>query len=232
MEPDRYLICNADDFGVSTGVNRGIVECHRRGIVTSASLMVGRAGTAEAAEMARRHPALSVGLHWDGGGEGLPQVDLDDLAAIRDEFQRQLDRFQHLLGRPPTHIDSESHAHRSEALFSLFQELSEPLGVPLRGDGRVRFEGGFYGQWVPGVTDLRHVSVRALRRMLREDVGPGWTEFSCHPGYRSPDHSSPYWGEREAEVRTLTDRRVRAALDELGIRLASYADYLAAVTTL
>jgi predicted glycoside hydrolase/deacetylase ChbG (UPF0249 family) len=227
MALPRYLICNADDFGVSTGVNHGIIECHRHGLVTSASLMVARPGTAEAVDLAREHPALSVGLHWDGGGEGQPEIDLDDPAAVRDEFQSQLDRFQLLLGRPPTHVDSESHAHRSDALFPLFQELTEPLGVPLRGDGRVRFEGGFYGQWVPGVTDLRHVSVRALRRMLREEVGPGWTEFSCHPGYCTPDHWSPYWSEREAEVRTLTDPRVRAAVDELGICLASYADFLA-----
>jgi predicted glycoside hydrolase/deacetylase ChbG (UPF0249 family) len=68
-----------------------------------------------------------------------------------------------------------------------------------------------------------------LQQMLREEVPLGWTEFSCHPGYPSPDFTSVYLAEREAEVRTLTDRRIRQTVAELGIRLASYADYLAAV---
>ena len=57
------LIVNADDFGRSRGVNRGIVETHERGIVTSTSLMVFRPGAREAATYARAHPGLSTGLH-------------------------------------------------------------------------------------------------------------------------------------------------------------------------
>src|SRR5260370_3831130 len=63
----RYLIVNADDFGQSPGVNRGIIEAHERGIVTSASLMVRWPAAAEAAAYARLHPRLSVGLHLDFG---------------------------------------------------------------------------------------------------------------------------------------------------------------------
>jgi predicted glycoside hydrolase/deacetylase ChbG (UPF0249 family) len=110
----------------------------------------------------------------------------------------------------------------------VFQELVEPLGVPLRDDGKVGFVGGFYAQWEWGVTELEYVSVPFLQRMLREEVPPGWTEFSCHPGYRSPDYEAMYLVEREAEVRTLTDPAIRATIDELGIRLASYADYVGA----
>ena len=43
----KYLVVNADDFGVCAGVNRGIVEAHRRGIVSSASLMVEMPGSEE-----------------------------------------------------------------------------------------------------------------------------------------------------------------------------------------
>jgi predicted glycoside hydrolase/deacetylase ChbG (UPF0249 family) len=79
------------------------------------------------------------------------------------------------------------------------------------------------------VTNLEYVSVRFLQQLLREEVPPGWTELSCHPGYRSPDYTSVYLAEREAEVRTLTDPRIRQTIEELGIRLASYADYRLAV---
>lgn len=222
----KYLIVNADDFGVSTGVNRGILECHRRGIVTSASLMVNRPAAQEAISISRDCPALSIGLHWDPGKEG-EEIDTDDPRVVRDEFHRQVDTFYLLLGRMPTHIDSEMHVHREEHLMPLFSELAEPLGLPLREDGKVCFVGGFYAQWEYMVTNMEYVSVAFLQSMLREEIKEGWTEFSCHPGYVSLDHTSIYLAEREAEVRTLTDPRVRQTIEELGIRLVSYADYLA-----
>jgi predicted glycoside hydrolase/deacetylase ChbG (UPF0249 family) len=226
MKPvEKYLIVNADDFGVSAGVNRGILECHTNGVVTSTSLMVTGQAVREAVAMSRDHPALAVGLHWDVWGEDEREFDLDDRAAVRDEFRRQLDEFHRLLGRDPTHVDSHRHAHREEHLMPLFRELVAPLGVPLRDDGRVRFVGGFYAQWEWMVTNLAYVSVPFLQRMLREEVLPGWTEISCHPGYVTPDFVSVYHSEREAEVRTLTDPRVRQTLAELGIRLAPYGDY-------
>jgi len=218
----RNLVVNADDLGASEGVNRGIVESHVNGIVTSASLMVTGAAAAEAVALAREHPGLGVGLHWDVWGEDEREFDLGDHGAVRDEFSRQLDRFHQLMGRAPTHVDSHRHAHREPGVMDLFLELVEPLGVPLRGDGRVRFVGGFYAQWEWKVTNLEYVSVPFLQRMLRDEVPDGWTELSCHPGYRSPGYSAVYLAEREEEVRTLTDSRVRATVEEQGIRLRSF----------
>lgn len=59
----RYLIINADDFGISNRTNAGIIRCHEEGILTSTSLMVRRAPAREAADYARRNSKLSVGLH-------------------------------------------------------------------------------------------------------------------------------------------------------------------------
>jgi predicted glycoside hydrolase/deacetylase ChbG (UPF0249 family) len=221
----KYLIINADDFGASTGVNRGILECHTRGVVTSTSLMVTGRAVLEAVAMSRDYPALAVGLHWDVCGEDEREFDTGDLAAVRDEFHRQLDEFYRLLGRMPTHVDSHRHVHREEHLMPVFRQLVAPLGVPLREDGRVNFVGGFYAQWEWKVTRLEYVSVPFLMRMLREEVPLGWTEFSCHPGYASADYASVYLTEREAEVRTLTDPRIRQTIEDLGIRLVSYPDY-------
>ena len=222
---DRHLIVNADDFGASEGVNRGILDCHTGGIVTSTSLMVTGRAVTEAVAMSRDHPELAIGLHWDVWGEDEREFDTTDVAAVRDEFARQLDEFHRLMGRTPTHVDSHRHAHREEQLMPVFEELVAPLGVPLRGGDAVRFVGGFYAQWEWKVTNLDYVSVPFLQRMIREEVPPGWTEFSCHPGYVSPDYSAVYLAEREAEVRTLTDPRVRDTIAEEGIALVSYADY-------
>ena len=61
----RYLIVNGDDFGMSPPVSRGIIEAHRRGILTSTSLMVNRPAAEEAAALAREAPRLGVGLHLE-----------------------------------------------------------------------------------------------------------------------------------------------------------------------
>ena len=63
----RAVIVNADDFGQSAGITRGIIAAHERGIVTSASLMVRWPAAAAAAAYARAHHRLSVGLHVDLG---------------------------------------------------------------------------------------------------------------------------------------------------------------------
>jgi chitin disaccharide deacetylase len=208
------LIVNADDFGASEGVNRGILECHVDGVVTSASLMVEGSAAREAAEAARNHPRLSVGLHFVANG--------DDVARA---LARQLASFERLVGGPPTHVDSHHHFHRDDDVFPQFCALLEPLGVPVRGDGRVAWIGGFYAQWQPGVTNLEYVSVGSFERLLKEEVRAGWTELACHPGYRSAGFQSSYLVEREAEVRTLTDARVQEMISELDIQLANYADF-------
>lgn len=222
----RWLIVNADDFGASEGINRGIVEAHTRGVLTSTSLMVTGAATEAAVDLAKGHPELGLGLHWDLDGEQAePGIDLEDVGAVRAELARQLDVFLDLVGSPPTHFDTHHHVHRLPQVGAVVEELAGPFGVPLRQDGRVAFVGGFYGQWEWEVTDLSHVSVDFLIWILRNEVGEGWTEVSCHPGYVTPDFASVYLTEREAELRTLTDRRVAEEIEALGIRLASYRDF-------
>ena len=221
---ERVLVVNADDFGASDGINRGIVEAHERGIVTSASLMVMAPATAAAVALAREHPALGLGLHWALDAEDFDDgVDLGDAAAVRAELARQLDAFQSLVGRAPDHVDSHHHVHRHPDVGPIARELAAPLGVPLREEGDVAYVGGFYAQWEWKVTDLHHVSPEFLIWIVRNEVGEGWTELACHPGYVTPDFDSVYLAEREAELATLTDPKVRGEIEALGIRLASFA---------
>jgi chitin disaccharide deacetylase len=223
MSTPRRLIINADDFGQTSGITRGIVECHTRGVVTSTSFMVTGRAVEEAVELAREHPALAIGLHFDVWGEDEREFDTHDLMATRAEFDRQLDRFVLLLGRLPTHIDSHRHAHRESHLFPHFQEWCHRTGVPVRGDGRVNFVGGFYAQWEWKVTNLDYVGVPFLQRMIREEVPQGVTEISCHPGYITPEYTGVYALEREAEIATLVDPRIRETIEGQQIELISYA---------
>jgi predicted glycoside hydrolase/deacetylase ChbG (UPF0249 family) len=179
----------------------------------------------EAAAISADHPSLSIGLHWDVFGEDERTFDLDDLGAVHDEFQRQLGRFHEIFGRAPTHVDSHRHAHRAPQVMPVFEELVAPLGVPLRHAGPVRYVGHFYGQWKWLETDLERIGVPYLQQVLRDEIKDGWNELACHPGYVTSDFSSIYKAEREVEVQSLTDPRIKETIDELGIRLASFADY-------
>src|SRR5688500_14144331 len=166
VDQGRYCIVNVDDFGLSNGVNRGIVEAHRAGIITSASLMVNCRASEAAAALACDHPRLSVGLHVNMTNEGdRPIIDLDDVTAANDELWRQAEAFHELMGKPPTHLDSHHHVHRRRALTAMFHELAVQLGVPLRDHSGVRFCGTFYAQW-DDETHPEQVTVESLTKML------------------------------------------------------------------
>ena len=217
--PAKLLVVTADDFGISRGVNRGIVQAHREGILTSTSLMVQRPAAVEAAALARECPALSVGLHLelDSGASDLPTA-----------LDRQLDRFTELVGAPPTHLDSHHDVHRDPRVQPYVRAWARRLGVPLRGYSLVRHLPKFYGQW-GGETHLEQISVEGLLRLLDAELGHGVTELTCHAGYVDAGLASSYTVEREAEVRTLCDPCVRPALAERGIRLAGFRDLTALV---
>lgn len=224
MSTGRYVIFNADDFGYSHGINRGIVEGHDRGVVTSATLVVNGRATEEAVLLAHARPALAVGLHVNFTDEAQRLIDLDDPDACRVELRRQYLCFRELMGGKPTHLDSHQHVHRHPMRRRLFEELADEEGLQLRDRAPVVFKGGFYGQWTYGVFEPERVSFEALERILRHEIGDGIYEMSCHPGYHDPALEAVYHHEREHELRTLLDPRLRPLLDELGIELVSYHD--------
>jgi chitin disaccharide deacetylase len=226
----RRLIVNADDLGLSAGVNAGIAEAHERGIVTSASLMVRQPAAREAATYAERHPSLAVGLHIDIGqwdfesGEwrvAYQRCSPEDEAAVEMECRAQLEAFRTLLDRDPTHLDSHQHTHVTEPVASVAEALAAELGVPLRARG-IRYEGGFYGQSGKGEPWPQGITVEHLIELI-ESLPDGWTELGCHPG-RGVGAESSYGPERERELHTLCDPRIRAAIRDQGVELRSFAE--------
>ncbi|HEX2111608.1 MAG TPA: ChbG/HpnK family deacetylase [Gaiellaceae bacterium] len=217
----KYLIVNADDLGLTSGVNRGIMEAHRDGILTSASLMVEGRGSEEAADLATATPRLSVGLHFILDGEG--RCFLRDPAAAALEIRRQFDRFQTLLGRLPTHLDTHHHVHREPGLLQPLLALADEHGLPLREHSRIRHVPEFYGRW----DDASHpekISVEGLARILENEIGEGVSELGCHPGYIDDDLRSTYGRERELELATLTSPRLSNVLAAHGIELVNFSE--------
>jgi predicted glycoside hydrolase/deacetylase ChbG (UPF0249 family) len=223
-KPIRYLIVNADDFGYSQGINRGVARAHDEGIVTSATLVVNGRAVDDAVAVARARPKLSVGLHVNFTNEGDRLVEFDDPLTCRTEIRRQFDLFREKMGRLPTHIDSHQHVHRDRRRRPFFRELAREHGVPLRDCSPVLFKGGFYAQWQYGVTDPSKVSYEALTRILGNELDGGFYELAVHPGYFDPGVEMVYHRDRELEVETLCDPRLRGFLEQQGITLVGFGD--------
>jgi chitin disaccharide deacetylase len=220
----KYLIVTGDDFGASQGINRGIIEAHRQGILTSTSLFVTLPWSEEAAHLARAVPDLSVGLHvhFHSGGRA-PTLERPDADSWRVELHRQCRRFEELMGRPPTHLDSHHNVHRDPRLLPPFLGAARQYGVPLREHSPVRYLSKFYGQW-GGQTHPEQISVASLLHMLKTDIQEGVTELSCHPGYVDADYPSTYSIERATELQTLCAPSIRTVLAEQQIQLIAFRD--------
>lgn len=151
----RSLIVSADDFGMSPGVNHGIIRAHREGILTDASLMVNGQAFDEAVELARANPTLSVGLHLMlvQGRATLPAADVPLLAdargmlsmhpirsgmrffftpGIRRQLEReivaQLDRFR-ATGLPLSHVDGHLTIHMHPTVVEILTERAAEYGI-------------------------------------------------------------------------------------------------------
>jgi hopanoid biosynthesis associated protein HpnK len=147
----KNLIVNADDFGWTEGVNRGIVETFRNGIVTSTSLLANGAAFADALEKASSAPGLGVGVHLNLS-DGAPVADresvtslLNDegefaggpeslllrrarrgllLGEVEREWEAQIEKVRDA-GIEPTHLDGHKHVHMLPGLFEIALKLAK-----------------------------------------------------------------------------------------------------------
>jgi predicted glycoside hydrolase/deacetylase ChbG (UPF0249 family) len=133
----RRLVVNADDFGFTRDVNRGIIEAHRNGILTSTTLMATGAAFDDAVGLARENPALDIGVHLVLVGEPpfpitLPQLMRAILLGrirIYDELRAQVRRILDA-GLEPTHLDTHKHTHLLPPVLDAVARLSEEYKIP------------------------------------------------------------------------------------------------------
>jgi predicted glycoside hydrolase/deacetylase ChbG (UPF0249 family) len=158
----KRLIVNADDFGWSRGVNRGILQAHTQGILTSTTLLVNFPAMEDALSLSADHPKLGIGLHFNIV-HGPPLSPPDRIPSLLDrsgyfagsasmfrrlmsrqvstkhvqlEFEAQLTRFREFAGNP-THIDSHKHMHLFGSVRDAIAASSRDLaGTPIRSTQR------------------------------------------------------------------------------------------------
>ena len=204
--PVSRLIVNADDFGLTSGVNRTILELHGSGVLTSATLMARAAASAEAIAMARATPSLGVGCHvvLVDGDPVLPPHEIPTLvdnrtgrchatprafverllagrilaAEIEAETAAQLSLLQ-AEGLALTHIDTHKHIH-------MFPAVLRPVLRAATGVGIRRIRNPFEPEWsrnaTPGAPWLRRSQVHVLR-LLR----PAFDRIVATAGFAATD---------------------------------------------
>ncbi|HSN14077.1 MAG TPA: ChbG/HpnK family deacetylase [Anaeromyxobacteraceae bacterium] len=216
----KLLVVNADDLGYDPAIDRGILEAHRDGIVTSTSAMVD--GPFAAASIRAAPGSLGVGLHAvidPAAGE----------AAAEAELERQIALFEALRGAAPTHVDTHKHAHASPAVLAAVARVARGRRLPVRAiDASMRASLGAAGVTTAdaflGDAHLRPAWTAGALLVALGGIEDGVTELMAHPGHVASHARTSFSAEREIELAALCDPRAREAIRLAGIRLCTWAD--------
>lgn len=193
----KSLIVNADDFGWTDGVNKGIADAHRNGIVTSTSLLANSGAFEPAVAIAHSTPDLGVGVHLNLS-DGPSTAPVDRVASLVDrsgnftsgperlllrrarqdlvleevelEWDSQIQKVART-GISPTHLDGHKHVHMLPGLFEIAVKLAKRHGI---GAIRVSHEASFLraamaeGELHPAVVLKQGVQARGLKFLARD----------------------------------------------------------------
>jgi predicted glycoside hydrolase/deacetylase ChbG (UPF0249 family) len=153
---NRLLIVNADDYGLTPAVSRGILRAHREGIVTSTSVLTLAPGFREAGAWLTQTPSLGIGVHLAAVGEDAPLSPASQIRSLVDpagrlpaswkqfllralagrirtaelerEFAAQIARVVEL-GVPVTHLDTHQHLHLWPSVREVVISLAARFGI-------------------------------------------------------------------------------------------------------
>lgn len=201
----KYLIVNADDFGYSYSVNKGIIEAHTRGVVTSTSVMVDAIAADDAKNLVQ-FPKLSIGLHFE----------VQAVSNVSTELERQIKRFISIVGRSPDHIDTHKRHTTDDDIKFILKNYATARDIPVR-----IFSAKHIGSF--GINSIDS-SIKQLKRSI-DEVTEGYNELMTHVGY-SDDYlrdKSSYSTQRECELKSICSDEIKLYIDTKGIILANWS---------
>lgn len=235
----RVLIINADDLGIDPAIDRGILQTLREGVVSSATLMV---NMPHAQAAAREASGLSLGLHlnlcrgaplWPdfpkellGADGNFTEARAASLPAdvVEAETRAQLARFTELTGHVATHVDVHRHLHLHAEVLEGLARVAAEAKLPVRSVDSImrhtlKTKGVATNTHFLGDTGAEpYWTLDRLEAELVTLPTEGVIELMCHPGHRPETLKSSYAAQREVELATFLNPRVREVLERTGIK--------------
>lgn len=217
------LIVNSDDYGLTPGVNYGIIEGLKKGILRSTTAMMNMPAIEMAADLAKVNPDLGVGIHLvltagapllkthktlvDEKGQFLKnsvllnaKVDLEEVYA---EYVAQMEKYIQLFGHKPTHIDGHHHTHVLPQTVEATKRLAKTYDIDYvrHVSQGVEFVSDFYAA---------ETTVEDLIRKLEAHKDKAVVELMCHVAFVDVDlmQCSTYNGVRVQELASILSPKV------------------------
>lgn len=242
----KYLIINADDFGLTHHINAGIFKAWKLKAITQATLMIKREAAREAVHFALENPGLTVGLHIDLDEvleckKGMPnRFSVARLSALLktpgklnqviDKIEEQIALFKKT-GLPLSHIDGHHHLHALPVLFPSIVEMMIKYGIrTVRVSRRydlvkypaIEWDENYYVKMLTLLKknnlSMAHHFETALNIETPASLSQGVTELMTHPG------ESEDW--RKSELDLLASEEWTTQLGKNKITLISYNDVI------
>ena len=235
------LIVNSDDFGLTPGVNRGIIDALKRGLLRSTTAMMNMPAIEMAAGLAKENPELGVGIHLvltagrplldthktivDEKGNFLKNAVLTkktdvDVEEVYAEYVAQMEKYIKLFGHKPTHIDGHHHTHALPQTIEATRRLAKAYDIKYvrHVDSDVAFISDFYGP----LTDYNQFETTLKRHLGREYV-----ELMCHVAFIDVDliQCSTYNFDRVRELETLISSKAKDFVKDHNIELVNFRSY-------
>ena len=235
----KQLIVNADDFALTSGVSRAIIEAHQKGIVTSTTILgnCDEKLLEDAQCYAESNPKLGFGAHLvlttrrpilsthktlidEQGNFKYTMQTINESLDVEEVYEEWKAQIERLLNHfKLTHLDSHHHVHLLPYLKPIVLRLSEEYNLPIRdeSDGfprRVKVDIGFYGE---------NATLDYLKGIM--DKNTGILEIMVHPGYKNDlflSEISSYSDKREEELEILTSESIQTFIRDNNIELVNY----------
>lgn len=229
------LVINADDYGYTRGNTEGIIEGHKKGIITSTTALCNMPYLEYGAKISEEAPELGIGVHLNltigdslTGGKAITKdgkrflsknefysrEDIN-LSEVEDEFRAQIERFIEVFKRKPTHLDSHHSVHDRGKIYNVTMKLCREYGLQVRRYSAYKFVTGFYGETA---------TLEVLKEIIKSNSEEAGIELMTHPGFCDLDlyNESSYSLGRVKELAVLCSDEIKKFIKENSIELAHY----------
>jgi predicted glycoside hydrolase/deacetylase ChbG (UPF0249 family) len=244
----KYLIINADDFGLTPEVSQGILKAARDGVLTSTTVMINSPHRGEFSELLDTE--IGIGLHFnltwgspvslpeevpslvnkDGYFQSDPDIGKRKSTDIEKELEAQIALFLQSIQRTPSHIDVHKHLHKYFIVLEAVIAVARRLEIPVRfttaemktilRENNVTTPDFFMGDAKP---EKPYWTKDQLLSSLIS-IQPGVTEIMCHPGYVPTSIPGMFYNQqREVELESFCDPDVWEEINRQEIGLINFS---------